>query len=113
MGYINKKGEFVIKPIYNLALEFQCNGIAVVEKDNFYGVVDKNGNYIAKLKYEFISEFSHKRAIVIDNENFNIINEKGKKLIPKFKHYNYIGNFREERAQYGIIDLLKDTSMDI
>jgi hypothetical protein len=106
-GYINKKGEFVIKPIYNLALEFQCNGIAVVEKDNFYGVVDKNGNYIAKLKYEFISEFSHKRAIVIDNENFNIINEKGKKLIPKFKHYNYIGNFREERAQYGIIDFTK------
>ncbi|EJP6474057.1 WG repeat-containing protein [Clostridium botulinum] len=106
-GYINEKGEFTIKSVYNLALEFQCNGVAVVEKDNFYGVIDRNGDYIVKLKYGFISEFSEKRAIVIDNEKFNIINEKGKKLISKFKSYNYIGNFREGRAKYGIIDFTK------
>ncbi|KRU41371.1 WG repeat-containing protein [Clostridium sporogenes] len=103
-GYINEKGEFLIKPIYDLALEFQCNGLAVVEIDNFYGIIDDNGDYIVKHKYGFISEFSEGRAIVIDNERFNIINEKGDELISKTQNYSYIGNFKEGRAQYGIID---------
>ncbi|OSB14910.1 WG repeat-containing protein [Clostridium botulinum] len=103
-GYINEKGEFVIKPLYNLALEFQCNGLAVVEIDNLYGIIDENQNYIVKHKYGFISDFSEERAIVIDNERFNIINEKGEELIPKTENYSYIGNFKEGRAQYGVID---------
>ncbi|NFD30666.1 DUF3298 domain-containing protein [Clostridium botulinum] len=103
-GYINEKGEFLIKPLYNLALEFQCNGLAVVEIDNLYGIIDENQNYIVKHKYGFISDFSEERAIVIDNERFNIINEKGEELIPKAENYSYIGNFKEGRAQYGVID---------
>ncbi|NFE07568.1 DUF3298 domain-containing protein [Clostridium botulinum] len=103
-GYINEKGEFLIKPLYNLALEFQCNGLAVVEIDNLYGIIDENQNYIVKHKYGFISDFSEERAIVIDNERFNIINEKGEELIPKTENYSYIGNFKEGRAQYGVID---------
>ncbi|NFL56254.1 DUF3298 domain-containing protein [Clostridium botulinum] len=103
-GYINEKGEFLIKPLYNLALEFQCNGLAVVEIDNLYGIIDENQNYIVKHKYGFISDFSEERAIVIDNERFNIINEEGEELIPKTENYSYIGNFKEGRAQYGVID---------
>lgn len=103
-GYINEKGEFLIKPLYNLALEFQCNGLAVVEIDNLYGIINENQNYIVKHKYGFISDFSEERAIVIDNERFNIINEKGEELIPKTENYSYIGNFKEGRAQYGVID---------
>ncbi|BDB00919.1 WG repeat-containing protein [Clostridium botulinum] len=103
-GYINEKGEFLIKPLYNLALEFQCNGLAVVEIDNLYGIIDENQNYIVKHKYGFISDFSEERAIVIDNERFNIINEKGEELIPKIENYSYIGSFKEGRAQYGVID---------
>ncbi len=103
-GYINEKGESLIKPLYNLALEFQCNGLAVVEIDNLYGIIDENQNYIVKHKYGFISDFSEERAIVIDNERFNIINEKGEELIPKTEDYSYIGNFKEGRAQYGVID---------
>ncbi|EJO5349283.1 WG repeat-containing protein [Clostridium botulinum] len=103
-GYINDKGKFIINPVYDLALKFQSNGLAVVEIHNFYGIIDKNGDYIVKPKYDFISEFSEGRAIVIDNERFNIINETGEELISKGKNYNYIGDFKDKRALYGIID---------
>lgn len=57
MGIYKWKGEFLIKPLYNLALEFQCNGLAVVEIDNLYGIIDENQDYIVKHKYGFISDF--------------------------------------------------------
>ncbi|WP_251860030.1 WG repeat-containing protein [Clostridium sp. Marseille-Q2269] len=99
-GYINEKGQFIIRPLYDLALEYQCNGLAVVEINNLYGIIDKNGDYVVKHKYSFISEFSEKRAVVIDDKGFNIINERGTELISTTKNYNYIGNFKEGRARY-------------
>lgn len=100
-GYIDKRGKFIIKPFYELALDFQDNGLAIVQIGNYYGIIDSGGNYIVKPKYNSISEFSEGRAIVIDDEGFKIINEKGKELTSKA--YNYIGNFKDERAQYSVV----------
>ncbi|WP_096877947.1 WG repeat-containing protein [Clostridium amazonitimonense] len=101
-GYINEKGEFIIKPFYNLALDFQENGLAIVQVNNLYGIIDDKGNYIVKPKYNYINEFSEGRAIVIDDKGFTIINENGREIIDKV--YNYIGNFKEGRAQYSTVD---------
>mgnify|MGYP001788443694 CR=1 FL=1 len=57
-GYINKDGAFIIKPQYDSAMDFQDNGLAIVEKGNLYGVIDRYGRFIVPLKYSTITQFS-------------------------------------------------------
>ncbi|MFN8671762.1 MAG: WG repeat-containing protein [Candidatus Sericytochromatia bacterium] len=47
-GYINKKGKFIIEPIFDEAYDFS-NGIAIVKKDNDYHYIDKTGKIITSL----------------------------------------------------------------
>lgn len=44
-GFINKEGQFVISPIYDLAQSFS-NGKAKVELDGREFYIDKNGNEV-------------------------------------------------------------------
>ncbi len=53
IGYINKIGSFVIKPIFDGAEPFK-HGAGVVQIDNKYGVVDKAGKYIINCLYDWI-----------------------------------------------------------
>ncbi|OFI05942.1 anti-sigma-V factor RsiV [Clostridium acetireducens DSM 10703] len=98
-GYINDKGNLVIKPEYDFALDFQENGLAIIEIGGFYGIINKEGKYIVEPKYYSISEFSEGRASVIDEEGFKVIDEKGKVITSK--PYNYIAMYREGRALFG------------
>ena len=45
MGYVDKRGEWVIKPRYDHAEMFQ-DGIASVTLDGTRGWIDKSGKYI-------------------------------------------------------------------
>ena len=60
-GYIDSKGEIIIKPIYNYACDFDSD-LAEVRKDlddyNFtsvWGVIDKNGSLVIPFQYDEIS----------------------------------------------------------
>ncbi len=44
-GYINKKGEFIIKPIYDKAEKF-VDGVAKVIFENRVKYIDENGVYL-------------------------------------------------------------------
>ncbi|MEO8932917.1 MAG: WG repeat-containing protein, partial [Xanthomarina sp.] len=52
-GYINKKGEFVIAPIYNNTLSFK-NGLAEVETAHEKFLINKEGKKIIQLDSEQI-----------------------------------------------------------
>lgn len=95
-GYINNKGDIIIKPKYDDAESFQENGMAVVQEKKLYGLIDENGKYVVLPKYESISQFSEGRAVVIDKNSFKIIDETGRELTTK--PYSFIGNFKEGRA---------------
>jgi hypothetical protein len=97
-GYINNEGTFKLKPVYDSVMEFQDNGLAVIEKDSLYGIINKNGRYIVKPSYNTIVAFSEGRATVYDDKGWYVINEKGQKLTSK--PYSFIGTFEEERALY-------------
>ena len=58
-GYVNNKGDFVIKPQFDMAFPFH-EGLAVVIIDNKYGYIDKTGKIILKPQFEVdYSELSH------------------------------------------------------
>lgn len=98
-GYINSKGEFIIKPKFDYAMDFEENGLAVVGVNNLQGIIDEEGNYVVQPEYGSISGFSEGRASIIDKEGFKVINEKGKILTSKA--YDFIGTYKEGRAMYG------------
>lgn len=101
-GYINSKGAFVIKPIYNWVRQFQENGLAVITIKDLSGIIDKWGKYVVEPKYQSIQEFSEGRAVVMSEKGFMAIDENGKKVTSEV--YNYIGNFKEGRAVFSSIN---------
>lgn len=95
-GYINEKGNFVLSPKFEMAREFQENGLAIVQLNNLTGVINSDGYFIVKPKYDTISPFFEGRAAVIDGEGFKVIDESGKEITSK--GYSYIGDYQEGRA---------------
>ena len=53
IGYINDKGDFVIKPIYNKAEPFR-NGLGIVERKNNVGCINCFGKEVIPLKYQYV-----------------------------------------------------------
>ena len=101
-GYINRTGEFVIKPIYNWARQFQGNGLAVITINDLLGIIDKSGKYVVEPKYQSIQDFSEGVAVVVSDKGFMVIDETGKELTSEI--YNYIGNFQEVKAVISIVN---------
>ncbi|WP_281888410.1 WG repeat-containing protein [Paenibacillus sp. YYML68] len=95
-GYINERGEMVIRPTYDSAGEFQSNGLAVVGVKGRSGAIDRSGAMRIQPVFEMIGEFSEGRAVAIDKQGFHIIDERGD--IVTARPYSYIGSFSEDRA---------------
>jgi hypothetical protein len=104
-GYINKKGDFSINPKFGYAMDFQQNGLAVVEKNGRYGLINEFGKFIVQPDYYSISDFSEGRAIVSNSEGYHVIDEKGRLITTK--PYQYIGVFQHSRAPFSV---MKDNS---
>lgn len=112
-GYINEKGEFVIQPDYNFALDFQKNGLATVENDGKYGCINEEGKVVIPLMFESIIDFHEGRAAVLVEGGFQVIDELGTFLTEKA--YNFISMYQDGLAivsdvdqegnyQYGYLD---------
>ena len=62
-GFINKKGEFAIKPTFDYADAFS-EGLAPVLVNKKYGYIDKNGKFIINLQFDYAERFSEGMAVV-------------------------------------------------
>lgn len=71
IGYINKKGDFVIAPQYKRASAFFC-GVAVVEKDEKYGAINKKGEVIVPMKYNN-GDIIEKDSIISMGYNYDVM----------------------------------------
>lgn len=99
-GYINDKGQFIINPIYEIAYDFNTNGLAVVGEKGKFGLINKNGKYILKSIYDSISDFNEDRAVFILDNYMGVINEKGEIITDE--KYNFIGDYKGGRAVIGV-----------
>ena len=76
-GYIDKKGNWVIQPIFDRALNF-TEGLAIVEVNGKYGFLttpkvfadyrhfmkDQYGNIVIDQKYDYLSEIQRQMIIL-------------------------------------------------
>lgn len=76
-GYINTKGETVIKPEYTEAWDFN-EGLAVVEKDDKTFVINKKGETVIKIKKDWIpsTTFNYGVLVVRDNNDHVLFMDK-------------------------------------
>lgn len=99
-GYIDDRGRMAILPQYEYAMDFQDNGLAVVQPGSKQGVIDTSGRYVVPPIYNSISEFSEGLASVIDSQGFRVIDDMGHILTPKA--YDYIGTYKNGRAVFSV-----------
>ncbi len=95
-GYVNKKGEYVIKAKYDTADNFTENGLARIgqysEEDGvfYFGFINKKGDTVVKAKYLSATNFYECGLAAVKDEDgeWGIIDEKGE-LVVKCK-YKYV-----------------------
>lgn len=59
LGLINKKGEWILNPIYDKILLLQKNGYRLVVNKEKYGVIDSNNNIVYPTEYDYIDIVSN------------------------------------------------------
>jgi len=91
-GFINKKGETVIKPIYDLVDDFSEN-YAACFKNNKWGFINKSGNLIIPNDYDDVGDFSEGLCAVKKNDKWGYIDTTGKNIIPFT--FNAVRSFHE------------------
>ena len=91
-GFVDKKGNYLIEPIFSDAQNFS-EGFAAIRKfknDNFsiigqYGYIDYTGNIVIEEKFDDALSFSEKLAAVKSKGRWGYIDRNGKWVIdPKF-----------------------------
>lgn len=84
-GFINNKGEFVIKPTFQECKPFS-QGLAAVKMNNKWGYIDSDGDYVIDPNFQDCYSFVGDFAIVKINDKWGIIDKDGKYTVnPNFK----------------------------
>ncbi|MBQ9638423.1 MAG: WG repeat-containing protein, partial [Bacteroidales bacterium] len=79
-GYINKNGEYIINPQFDVARNFS-EGLACVRVGSQYGYINKKGEIVINPQYDNASHFSEGLvAVEIDGE-WGFIDKKGQFII--------------------------------
>lgn len=73
-GYIDEKGSFFIKPVFEKAFPF-VNGYAIIKFSDKYGVINRTAKYIYAPIYDDIS------TITTNGEYYYVFTKEGKKGI--------------------------------
>ena len=96
-GYIDKTGEFVIKPIYEKALFFE-NGLAIVGLNGKEGFINKKGEVVIPLIYDSVNRFSDGVSIVSIDKKYFYIDVRGNKVTDKT--FEFLSPFSEGLAKF-------------
>ena len=102
-GYVDKTGEFVIKPQFDLAHQFANNGLALVmpewenERHSYYGkygYINTKGEMVIEPVFEYAEDFGKNGlAWVYGPEGSGCINEKGEYVIKPEEDWNDWNNW--------------------
>ena len=95
-GYISKKGNVVIEPLFKYASPFS-EGLAVAktqDAESKYGYINKTGKFIIPSKFDDAKPFSEGRAAVLLGNHWGYIDPMGSFIVkPKFSHDKLLGIF--------------------
>jgi hypothetical protein len=80
IGYIDAKGEVVIKPEFINGNEFS-EGLASVRKNGMYGFIDSTGNFVIPPIFEYTTDFYNGIIAVFKEGRPFFIDQKGRQLL--------------------------------
>ncbi|WP_405374373.1 WG repeat-containing protein, partial [Pseudobutyrivibrio sp.] len=107
MGFINKKGEWVIEPQYYFADIFNNGYAAARNAKGLFGLIDEKGEWVIEPQYNSIYygfDCSYFRADIDDDDNYIYINIKNEPLNDKTYH----GHVSEARFEEGLCAIYDD-----
>jgi len=90
-GFMNKKGEIVIQPVYQDVHRFD-HGMAAVELDGKWGFIDTLGNMVVKPLFDYVMSFgcgNIKYAVVQIDDKYGAIDRSGNFVIKPVYDYLY------------------------
>ncbi|MBQ1969062.1 MAG: WG repeat-containing protein, partial [Flavobacteriales bacterium] len=96
VGYkLKSTGEIVIPAIYDKAFPYK-HGLAIVDKDGYYGTIDHIGRVVTPYKYDSAYEFKDGMARVVLDSKSGYIDSIGVEVIPPL--YTQATNFNDGLA---------------
>lgn len=87
-GFINRKGETVIPPVYDRAESFSNNLPVRVRLDGRWGIINREGQLLQPCIHSYIGPWSEGLALIVSNDKFGYINAAGKIVVPQQYLYN-------------------------
>ena len=99
-GIMNGDGEWVTKPRYATATEFNSNNPSIVsDSSGEFGVINHRGDVVVKPSYESIGVFSEDEGLAFfcDEGKYGIINTKGE-IVVESTYDSVVSGFCEGRA---------------
>lgn len=103
-GFVDNKGNFVIKPIFESVEDFK-EGLAAVWQYGKWGFINKKGKFIIQSQYDIVGNFNEGRAYVIHrteetkddgtyiHNHIAYIDKHGKIVIPFYEGGSYFYNY--------------------
>lgn len=85
-GFVNPKGEIVIKPKYMEVTEFSEGKCGVLTMEADWTFIDKSGKKITHLQFSTIDKFRNGRCLVYHDKSYGIIDEQGKFLLSNLQY---------------------------
>ena len=79
-GFIDKRGEFIIAPVYESARNFS-DGFAPVKKEGKWGFINKEGKFVIEPSFESVFPFQESIAAVQIDGKWGFIDKTGKVII--------------------------------
>lgn len=105
-GYIDATGNYVIEPKFNLAYEFQENGLALVNdlETKMWGYINTSGEYVIEPQFSDATQFDengYASVVVAQTKCGGIINESGEYVIEP-EHYGGIGSLPKDTLYWNV-----------
>jgi hypothetical protein len=95
-GFINQKGEIIIKSQYDDANDFS-DGLAAVKQGELWGAIDKSNTMVIKPQFSESFSFKKGRAAVsrTGKTGFDVINKTGAKVLHTENYFVFFNGFAD------------------
>ncbi|MBC5834328.1 WG repeat-containing protein [Flavobacterium sp. F372] len=106
-GFVNVKGEKVIKPKYARVKDFYEGKCAVKNNDEKWGFIDKTGKVVIDFQFDDALDFNNGKAVVFKGDKAGVINSNGEFIIkPQYQAIRIDGDdfMIQQNEQYGWCD---------
>lgn len=118
-GYINKKGEYVINPQFDMANAFS-DGLAKVSVNEKYGFIDKDGKYVINPTYSSATDFFEGKAWCVAPKGAPVLVDTDGKVISEIKEARSVSNYSDglaiavnDNGKYWAIDGNGNTAFEL